>query len=224
MRCAKRLLAAVLLAGIRLFAGMCPSVGLQVMRGGEGFAAVIFRTFVGPLLGVRAHMLLQVAQRGEALLAQLTVERLAIVQTKVGVQSVCESGDVDYRLIGPGPQPLVYSGGYQSSEVEDDYSPVARVERLIAAGHLAFVWLHLRVDSDVDLQAVGSEECLVASIFRAFKAVVAWKAEKTLLLSVAVTRLNILIFRFNKAFLYFIIKRTKLVLKKIRSRDNQTIE
>jgi len=96
MRCAERLLTAVLLAGIRLFASVRPPVRLQVMRGGEGLAAVALGTLVGPLLGVGAHVLLQVAQRGEALLAQLAIECLAIVQAQVGVQSVGGSGDVDW--------------------------------------------------------------------------------------------------------------------------------
>jgi len=60
----------------------------------------------------------------------------------------------------------------------DECSPVACVEGLIAAGHLAFVGLYLRVDADVDLQAVRGEEGLLTSVFRAFEAVVAWKAEK----------------------------------------------
>jgi len=68
---------------------------------------------------------------------------------------------------------------YQSAGVDvDECSPVACVEGLIAAGHLAFVGLYLRVDADVDLQAVRGEEGLLTSVFRAFEAVVAWKAEK----------------------------------------------
>jgi len=58
-----------------------------MMRGCKGFAAIVLGTLVGTLLGVGAHMLLQITQRSEAFLAHFTIECLTIVQTKVSMQS-----------------------------------------------------------------------------------------------------------------------------------------
>jgi len=52
------------------------------------------------------------------------------------------------------------------------YLPVPRVKRLITAIHITFIRLHFGVDADVDLQAVGCEERLIAALLRALEAVI----------------------------------------------------
>lgn len=52
-------------------------------------------------------------------------------------------------------------------------SPVSRIECLITAAHLTLVGLNLGVDANMDLEAVGCQECLVAALLRALETVVA---------------------------------------------------
>lgn len=87
VRGAKRFLATIFLAGIRLLTGVRAFVRLKVMRCSECLATIVLGTLVWTLLCVGAHMLLQVTQRGETLLTKFTIEGLSIVQTQVSVQS-----------------------------------------------------------------------------------------------------------------------------------------
>ncbi len=60
------------------------------MTNHKGLPATLLFALVGPLVSVRAHVLLQVGPRGEEFAAAfpVTIERVAVVKPHMGVQAV----------------------------------------------------------------------------------------------------------------------------------------